>query len=226
MRNALFTAALAAFVSLFAPAAAQAQTVPAAPSVALVNNRQLMLRRRNPDGSLGAVAPYVIKGVDWSPASRGTNTSKTDPNNANVRRPEFAVWAATDIPLLKAMNVNTVRLFIDPGTDATARAVLDELYRNGIMVIMTVDDAVNNTARAQQIVSFYKDHPAVLMWSLGSEWNLNLYFGVASSVLDAAQRTETAAALIKSLDPNHPVATSYGEIDLGDTSNYVNNVCR
>ncbi len=67
---------------------------------------------------------------------------------------------------------------------------------------------------------------------LGSEWNINRYFGVASSVQDAAQRTQTAAALIKTLDTNHPVATSYGDIDidatglrLADTQNYVNNVC-
>ena len=233
MRKTLFVA-LGLFAPLLSTAApARAQAVPAAPSVALVNDRQLMLRRRHPDGSLGAAAPYAIRGVGWSPASRGTNTSKSDPNNANVRRAEFATWAAADIPLLKAMNVNTVRLFIDPGTEAAGRAVLDELYRNGIMVVMTVDDAVNNTARAQQVVSFYRDHPAVLMWSLGSEWNINYYFGVASGPRDAAQRTEAAAALVKSLDPNHPVATSYGEIDidsaelrLADTADYVNNVCR
>src|SRR5260370_1116133 len=52
--------------------------------------------------------------------------------------------------------------------------------------------------------------------------------------MDAAIKTERAAQLVKSLDSNHPVATSYGEIDiadpgtqssLSDTQNYVNNVC-
>jgi hypothetical protein len=70
------------------------------------------------------------------------------------------------------------------------------------------------------------------MWMLGNEWNINRYYGVASSVADAAQRTQTAAALIKSLDPAHPVAASYGDIDidapgmhLTDTQHYVNDVC-
>jgi uncharacterized protein (TIGR03437 family) len=134
--------------------------------------------------------------------------------------------------LIKAMNVNTVRLFIDPGPNATGRAVLDQLYSNGIMVIMTVDDGINDMNRVRDVVNFYKDHPAILMWTLGSEWNINRYFGVASSVLNAAQRTQNAAVLIKTLDTNHPVAASYGEIDINadglrlpDTQNYVNNIC-
>ncbi len=206
------------------------------PSLVSVSGRQLLVRKRNLDGTLAPQAPYVIRGVDYSPASRGTNTSNADPNNANIRRLEFGTWYATDLPLLKAMKVNTVRLFIDPGVDNSlgpvGQAMLDEFYRNGIMVVMTVDDAINNTTRAQQVVNYYKDHPAILMWSLGSEWNINRYFGVASSILNAAQRTQTAAALIKPLDANHPVATSYGEIDipaagqqLADTQNYVNNIC-
>lgn len=202
------------------------------PSVVSVNGRQLIVRRRNPDGSLATASPYVIRGLDWSPSSRNTNTSKDDPNNANVRRPEFGLWAAVDLPLIKNMKVNTVRTFIDPGLDATGTGILDQLYENGIMVVMTIDDGINDTTRVQQAVSFYKNHPAVLAWMLGSEWNINRYFGVASSVQDAAQRTQSAAALIKSLDANHPVMSSYGEIDinadglrLGDTQSYVNNIC-
>ena len=202
------------------------------PSEVFVRGRQLIVRKRNQDGTLGPAAPYVMTGVNWSPASRETNTTPFDPNNANVRRPEFGIWAATDIPLMKRMNVNTVRLYIDPGFDNVGRATLDQLYSNGIMVILTVDDAINDQTRAQQVVNFYKDHPAILMWMLGSEWNINHYFGVAPSVQDAAQRTQTAAVLVKSLDANHPVATSYGEIDinadglrLADTTNYVRNIC-
>jgi hypothetical protein len=133
---------------------------------------------------------------------------------------------------MKAMNVNTVRLNIDPGAGAAGLAILDLLYQNGIMAAVTVDDAVNDLARVRDAVNALKDHPAVLCWMLGNEWNINRYYGVASSVSDAAQRTQTAALLIKSLDSNHPVAASYGDIDINadgmrlvDTQNYVNNVC-
>jgi Interleukin-like EMT inducer/Glycosyl hydrolases family 2, TIM barrel domain len=202
------------------------------PSLVSVSGRQLLVRKRNVDGTLGAESPYVVRGVNWSPASKDTMTSKGDPANATVRRPEFAKWYSTDIPLLKAMNVNTVRTSIDMGFDGTALTILDTLYANGIMVIMTVDDAINDTARSQQAVAFYKDHPAILMWMLGNEWNINQYYGTASSVPNAAQRTQNAAALIKAQDTNHPVGTSYGEIDinsdgsrLADTRNYVQNIC-
>jgi hypothetical protein len=202
------------------------------PSIVHVVGHQLMVQKRNLDGSLAPSQPYAIRGVVWSPASKDTNTSPSDPNNAMVRRPEFAKWAATDVPLMAGMHVNTVRLFIDPGFDATlgpsGLQVLDELYARGIMVIMTVDDASFDTSRITGAVSFYKNHPAVLMWMLGNEWNVNK---TASAVLSDAQRIEAAAANIKSLDNNHPVSTSYGDIDidsdgvrLADTQHYVNDV--
>jgi len=207
------------------------KTLGIGPSIVSINGRQLLVRKRNPDGTLTTTVPYVIKGVCWAPASRNTNTSPTDSNNAKVRRKEFVNWNKKDIPLLKQMNVNTVRTFIDMGFDSTAKSILDELYCHDIMVIMTVDDAINNMARVRQAVEFYKNHPAILMWMVGNEWNINRYYGVARSVLDAAQRTETAARLIKTIDSNHPVATSYGAIDINgqglrlpDTQNYVTNV--
>jgi hypothetical protein len=207
-------------------------SVPAGPSLVSVNGRQLIVRKRNTDGNLALPAPYIIRGVVWSPASADTNTSTQDPNNVPVRRAEFARNAATDIPLLSQMNVNTVYLPLDPTLDAVGTAVLDQLYNNGIMAIITVDEGINNTSRVQQSVNFFKNHPAVLAWMLGNEWNINLYHGVASDRANAAARTQAAADLIKTLDLNHPVATSYGDIDipsrgqpLSETQGYVNSTC-
>ena len=107
------------------------------PSQVTVKGRQLLVRRRNADGTLSPALPWVMRGVNWSPASQDTNTNKDDPNNANVRRAEFSKWAQVDLPLLKAMNVNTVRVFLAPGLDANGKAVLDGLYNNGIMVLLT-----------------------------------------------------------------------------------------
>ena len=207
-----------------------------APSLVTVSGTRLMVRKRLATGELGFSAPYFIRGVCYSPASITTATTTIDPDNATIRRQEFGEWFRTDIPLLRAINVNTVRLFIDPGFSGqlgrTGLAMLDEFWRNGIMVIMTVDNGINDTNHIASAVNFYKDHPAVLGWSLGSEWNQSRYFGVANSILDAAQRTENAARLIQVLDSAHPVVSSYGEIDiqssglrLADTKNYVNNVC-
>jgi hypothetical protein len=209
------------------------------PSIAKVSGTQLLVQKRNLDGTLAAVVPYIMRGVVWSPAGTTTNTSPSDPQNAAVRRPLFAQWAATDIPLIAGMNANTVRLPIDPGTPLDTNAVsdggwqtLNDLYQNNIMVVMTVDDAIANTGRITAAVNYYKNHPAVLMFSLGSEWNVNLYFGQASSLAVASQLTQSGAQLIKSLDTNHPVATSYGELAINetgglisDTQSYVNDIC-
>jgi hypothetical protein len=206
------------------------------PSLASVNGTQLMIQRRNLDGSLSPSVPYTMRGILWSPASSNTNTSPSDPNNANIRRPEFNKWYKTDVPLIGAMGANTVRLPLDLGFDGTLGPegwrILSSLYAANIMVVMTVDDAVNDSTRIKAAVNYYKNHPAILMFSTGSEWNVNLYFGKASSVMQAAQFTQQSAKAIKSSDVNHPVATSYGDIDidadglrLSDTQNYVNNVC-
>jgi hypothetical protein len=206
------------------------------PSLVTASSRQLLLQRRLPNGYLGSPETFVMRGVTWSPASRTTATTPSDPQNANRRRPEFGIWYRVDIPLMRTMRINTVRLFMDPGFDTTlgpiGLRVLDELYRSGIMVVMTVDDGINDLARVQGAVEYYRHHPAILMWSLGSEWNINRYFrGAAWPPLYAAQRTEIAAQLVKSLDPNHPVVSSYGEIDiatpgltLADTTHYVQTV--
>ncbi len=206
------------------------------PSVTSVNGSQLLLQRRNLNGTLSSNLPYAIAGIVWSPASTGTNTSPTDPHNADVRRAEFSKWAGVDIPLFSAMKANTVRLLLDPGFDGTLGfqgwKILDSLYANHIMVIMTVDDGINDLSRIIGAVNFYKNHPAILGISLGSEWNINLYFGKASTVLQAAQLTEQAAQQVKALDANHVVVASYGEIDinsagqqLSDTQNYVTTIC-
>lgn len=204
-----------------------AQATGPGPSLVTVSGHRLLVQKRLPDGSLTPTEPYVIRGVDWAPASSSTTGDDT------ARRAEFMNWVATDAPLLESLNINTVRLYLDPNLDANGLAVLDTLWAHGIMVIMNVDGSRNDLTRVQQAVSFYKDHPAILLWMLGSEWNINLYYGKTecNTPLKAAQCTQTAAQLVKSLDTNHPVATSYGEIDinaaglhLADTQNYVNNV--
>ncbi len=207
------------------------------PSLVALDGRRLMVRRRATDGSLAETAePFVIRGVVWSPASRETPTTKDAPDNVEVRRREFSRWQERDIPLLAGMHVNTVRHLMDPGVGPeqgpAGLRLLDALHARGIMVVMNVDEGVNDLARVEQAVTWYKDHPAVLMWMLGSEWNINLHFGASGSVLEAAQRTEQAARLIKRLDPHHPVATSYGEIHiedqgrrLADTRHYLESIC-
>lgn len=212
---------------------APSSAVPAGPSLATIQGYRLMLRRRLPDGTLDSARPYTIKGAAWSPSSIGT------PADVTSRRREFGIWYRTDIRLLKEMNANTVYVFLDFGTTPefleTARAILDYCYRNGIMVVMTADeDGTDNTANITAVVNAFKDHPAILMWALGNEWNLwrpdrPRYYAHYETLAEAATAMQANALRVKALDPNHPVASILGEINYPDQAsvrNIVNNICR
>jgi hypothetical protein len=155
------------------------------PSLVSVSGRRLVVQKRLPDGNLATPEIYVIRGVNWSPASSGTTGDDA------ARRSEMVSSEASDAALLQSLHVNTVRVYLDPGLDAAGLSVLDALWARGIMVVLTVDNARNDLTRVQQVVSLYKDHPAVLLWSLGNEWNINLYYGKAecNTPLAAAQCT-------------------------------------
>jgi len=120
-----------------------AEAVGPGPSIVSVSGHQLIVQKRQPDGSLATAEPYVIRGTNWAPASPQTTGDDA------TRRAEFASAVSTDAPLLQSLNINTVRLYLDPGLDANSLAVLDELWAHGVMAIVTVDDARNDLTRVQ-----------------------------------------------------------------------------
>ena len=185
-----------------------------------------------------AARPYIIKGVTWAAA---TKAPQDGPNPAALeedtsygfffdwpgREPQghevFCYWFPLeykkyymiDIPLMKEMNVNTVRVYSHFGLEGISDLkILDELYKNGIMVIMTVAASRKEleSKRYIEVVNVYKNHPAILMWSLGNEWNLehNKYYGY-ETVAEAAVATQNAALKIKEIDTYHPVSSTLGD---------------
>lgn len=194
--------------------------VPAAPAVVYTqpNDYRLFVRERLADGQLSAPVAWEAKGVAWAPDSIGTPQS--------ALHLEFAKWYQTDIPLMAQMGVNTVRVYHDFGTGPDAFKILDMFYQYGIKVIMTVDspkqgDNANRT-NISTIVDAYKNHPAILMWQVGNEWNLYNYYGKFSDLNQSIQFTEEAAQLIKSLDAFHPVTTAIGDFGALPTVNLPN----
>jgi len=164
-----------------------------------IENNQLIVEKRLDGGGLDDPRVYTIKMVNWSPCDVGDTSGN-----------RFMDHYATDIPLMRAMNANTVRTFDvwDDGTgDYLSTAVLDNLYDNGIMVNLTAvwDDRINSETYIKNVVRRYRDHPAVLLWSLGNEWNLwssqgMLYhdaFADPGALDQAKAATEQAAQWIK-----------------------------
>jgi hypothetical protein len=148
--------------------------------------------------------PYQVRGVCWNPVPRGA----THPAGL-----DYDGLAPVDVPLLRAAGINTVRTY-----EALADvAVLDRLFAAGIRVLSTVygyggDAASVVTAR----VNAAKNHPAILGWVLGNEWNYNgLYTDLSHA--DSLARINEAAALVKAADSAHPVITVYGELPTAAT---------
>lgn len=141
---------------------------------------------------------FHIKGVSWNPVGWG---------QVHPQGLDFVGFADRDIPLMQAAGINCVRTY-EPIMD---RGVLDKLHAAGIYVINTVypwggADASVGANRVEQI----KDHPAILMWLVGNEWNYNQLYVNNGDVSWARARVRDVAQRIKAVDTNHPVATSYG----------------
>lgn len=204
--------------------------MPMAPSVVNCNGYRLMVRKRQADGSLGAPQAYLMKGVAWSPS--GIGTPGPEVNEENMRL-QHGVWCDTDLPLIQGMNANTIRTFMDFGlsdnySEKNWQYILDQCYKKGIMVVLTVDRNIGDLTRVQQVVNKYKNHPAILMWLISNEWNINNMYGNVTDLNAAAARVQQAAQLIKTLDTNHPVASCLGEPNVptfADIENIVINTC-
>src|SRR3989338_2653051 len=137
---------------------------------------------------------------------------------------------------MRQMNVNTIRVYNDFGNDPDVyNAILDELYRNQIMVILTLNVAKDDLvfsgdrepdladgANLLKVVEQYKNHPALLMWNIGNEWNFNKYYGNLDDVTTAVKLTNKIAQEIKKRDAFHPVSSCLGDAIVVDN----NNPCR
>nr|PZN23383.1 MAG: hypothetical protein DIU78_14020 [Pseudomonadota bacterium] len=143
--------------------------------------------------------PFHIRGVCWNPVPRGG----VHPDDL-----DYAAFAPTDIPLMKGAHVNAVRTY-EPLLD---RSVLDRLHEAGIFVLNSVYVwGGAPTSVVTERVNAVKDHPAILMWVLGNEWNYNgLYVDLSHA--DALARLNEAAALVRAADPDRPIASVYGEL--------------
>jgi hypothetical protein len=84
--------------------------------------------------------------------------------------------------------------------------VLDKLLAHGLAAIVTV--LARSGDDFASAVESLRDHPAVLMWMVGNEWNYNRLYD--SCALEACYaRVDEVVRKIKQLDPRHPVATSF-----------------
>jgi len=143
--------------------------------------------------------PYFIKGVCYHPVNVGSSTRSFDS-------------LTHDLELMRGMGVNTIRVY-EP---IVSREVLDEIHEAGLKVIIGFgynQNGVYDLASGSFVdyVKQFKNHPSILMWELGNEYNYHPeWFGDS---IDTWYRVLSAGAkAIHDEDPNHPVSTAHGEV--------------
>jgi len=143
--------------------------------------------------------PLHLRGVNWNPVPQG---------GSHPQDLAYVESAPQDIALMQAAGLNAVRTY-EPLTDS---GVLDALAAAGIFVLNTVYPYGGNPLDSVDApVNAVKDHPAILMWLIGNEWNYNGLY-VDLSLSDSIARINEVAARIRGLDSAHPIATVYGEL--------------
>lgn len=143
--------------------------------------------------------PLHLKGVAWNPVPKG---------GAHPADLDFNAAVEEDAKLMRTMGINAVRTY-EPITD---KWVLDTLWSQGIWVVNSVYNWGGADAdSAAAPVKETKDHPAILMWTIGNEWNYNgLYVG--SSFFDCVGRIRDVANVILEHDTSHPIASIFGDV--------------
>ena len=169
-------------------------------------NAQTKLVRTEGSKLLLNDSPYLIKGICYHPVPKGKEKRSFE-------------TLEQDIALMLEAGINTIRVY-EPVDDS---AVLDQLSAAGIQLIVGfgynqngVFDIASGTVL--DYVKKYKNHPAILFWELGNEYNYHPeWFG--GDIATWYKALNSTAAAIQALDKNHPVATAHGEIPTEEVLN-------
>lgn len=77
-------------------------------------------------------------------------------------------------------------------------------------------------SRIRDIVSRHKDHPALLLWTIGNEPNIG---STREQARQSYQAIERIAKMVKSIDPHHPVITVVGDGEMRSYLPDLNELC-
>ncbi len=130
--------------------------------------------------------------------------------------------------LLARIGGNTVRTW---GADKLGE-VLDAAEKHGLVVIAGIwlgherhgfryedpSQVARQKEMVEEVVSKYRDHPALLLWGLGNEMEGD---GSNASIWKAVN---DLATMVKTLDPNHPTMTVIAEVG-GDKIRNLHRLC-
>jgi hypothetical protein len=205
-----------------APAAGVSVTVLSyQPTPVQVSGRQLLVKG----------APFTVKGVVYSPTPIGD-----DPQSApfgDYFTDDYSAIHDRDLPVLRELGANALRLYYwDKSADH--HQFLDKAYNGGINPIYVIagywidkglelDPLSELNVRGsikedfRQMVALHKDHPAILMWSIGSDLNdAEAYGNKLPDLFSLINEMASDAQAEEGLN-YHPVTTALKDQDLIQT---------
>lgn len=162
--------------------------------------------------------PFIIKGMNYYPQASPWDMFGDD----------FDIdLIAKDFDILTSLRLNTIRVFVqyedfgeanvDQNKLYKLRQVLDLAQTKNLQVIVTLFDFYGDYSvlnwtlthrHAEQIVSSFKDHPAILAWDLKNEPNLDFANRGKENVLDWLQEM---AHQIRKFDPSHLITIGWSD---------------
>lgn len=182
-----------------------ADTIKANP-VYTVKNNQILQNK----------VPYTIKGINYYPKNSAWDTFGELFNKDTI---------AADFDIIKKAKLNTIRIFIQyddfgkakiiPEKMKKLKTLLDLAEAKKLAVVVTLFDFYSDYSldnwtlthrHAEQIVSAFKDHKAILAWDMKNEPNLDFENRGKENVLSWLDHMET---VIKENDPNHLVTIGW-----------------
>jgi len=179
----------------------------------------------------GTLKNWMEEDLDGNGKIDGPYDAFVDKNRNNIQDADEP--PAGDFKLMQDMGVNTIRLYHHPLK--VNKELMRDLYKNyGIRVIMgdflgkyaigsgaawnpgtdynNEEHKKNMIESVKKMVNEFKDEPYILFWLLGNE---NVY-GYACNANEQPEAyfkfANEAAKIIKSMDPDHPVAICSGDI--------------
>ena len=143
--------------------------------------------------------PYLIKGICYHPVPKGSKDLSFDSLDQ-------------DLALMVEAGINTIRVY----APIDNKDVLDKIHDAGLKVI--IGFGYNQGGRFDILsgtfvdyINTFKNHPAILMWELGNEYNYHPEW-FEGDIKNWYKALKEATDLAHENDTNHPVTTAHGDL--------------
>ncbi|UQD55853.1 glycoside hydrolase family 2 TIM barrel-domain containing protein [Flavobacterium sp. K5-23] len=173
--------------------------------------------------------PFILKGINYYPKNSAWDTFGPLFNKDTI---------AKDFDIIKKANLNTIRIFIQYDDFGKAKIIQEKIDKLKILldlaeakklaVVVTLFDFYSDYTleswtlthrHAEQIVSVFKNHNAIIAWDIKNEPNLDFENRDKNNVLSWLEHIIT---VVKENDPNHLITIGWS--NSVEATNLVNKV--